>query len=441
MSPSTSSGFSRRALLTGGIGVGVAAALAGCSFVSGGGGGGGARSTNTIKFWDMPWGNTTAYNVAGKKLVAGYNPSSGQPSASYQTIQWNNFFQTYSSAIASRTNPAASSGGGFQALQFAEQGAIHPADDLVASMRKDGFLDDFLPGVIDSLKTSEGYIAVPWSLDLRPIWYRKSIFEKAGVDLPTDWDSWRTAAAALKKVGSYGFSAGAGANNNTGAHALVSLMINNGGGLFNADGDPDTVTDRNIEAMEFVQEFVRSGFIDPASVSYTTDNQTSQWKSGSYAYGFDQASLINGFGAISDDFAISSPISGPHGDKGTLLFANNLMMYKNNPSDEATEAFMSYYLKNMHVYWDNDLLGGLPVLKSIADTANFKKNANAAKMLTEWQPVAKQYGQLSTKLFAGLASVDGSSTLSQFTQTMLTGKASPRAALQALQAGIASAMK
>lgn len=438
MNAPTPSGFTRRALIAGGIGAGVAAALAGCSFVSGGGGGGGA--TGTLKFWDMPWG-TAAYNTAGKKLINGYSPKSGLPKGSYQTIQWNNFFQTFSSAIASKTNPAASTGGGFQAYQFAEQGAIHMADDLVATMKKDGFYDDFLPGVVDALKTSEGYVALPWALDIRPMWYRKSIFEKAGVDLPTDWDSWRTAAAALKKVGAYGFAAGAGANNNVGAQVLVAMMINNGGGLFNADGDPDAVTDRNIEAMEFVQEFVRKGYIDPAATSYTIDNAASQWKSGAYAFGFDQASLISGFGDVASDFAIGSPLTGPHGDKGTLIYENNIMMYKNNPSDEGTEALVEYYLKNMHVYWDNNLIGGLPVLKSIGNSANFKKDANASKMLTEWQPVAKQFGTLSNSLSAKLASVDGSSALSQFTQTMLSGKGTAKAALETFQAGMKSVIK
>jgi len=435
MSSSIPAGFTRRTLLAGGLGAGVIAALASCSFVGSGGGG----ATGTLKFWDMPWGSAD-YSAAGKKLIEGYSPASGMPGASYQTIQWNNFFQTFSSAISSKTNPAASTGGGFQAYQFADQGAIHFADDLIGTMKKDGFYDDFLPGVIDGLNTSEGYVAVPWALDIRPMWYRKSVFDKAGVELPTDWESWRTAAAALKKVGSYAFAAGAGANNNVGMQTMISMMINNGGGLFNADGEPDAVTERNIEAMEFVQEFVSKGYIDPAAVSYTVDNVATQWKSGAYAFGFDAASLIAGFGDVGSDFAIGSPLAGPHGDKGTLIYQNNIMMYKNNPSIEGTEALVEYYLKNMHVYWDNNLTGGLPVLKSISESANFKKDVNAAKMLTEWQPVAKQFGALSSKLSAGLANVDGGSALIQFTQTMLTGAESPKAALETLQTGISSAM-
>ena len=114
-------------------------ALAACN-VSGssntGGGGGGDNAAADLKFWDMPWG-TPQYNELGKKVVDGYTPPQGFGKATYQTIQWNNFYQTFSAAIASKTGPAVSSGAGFQAFQFAEQQQIAYADKLVESLKSD----------------------------------------------------------------------------------------------------------------------------------------------------------------------------------------------------------------------------------------------------------------------------------------------------------------
>src|SRR5437016_6623579 len=90
----------------------AAAALAACST---GGGGGGA--SGSLKFWNMPWG-TPAFNTLDSKITLGYKPASGLPAASYQAIQWANFNQSFSSALASKTGPAVSSGGGTQAFQF-----------------------------------------------------------------------------------------------------------------------------------------------------------------------------------------------------------------------------------------------------------------------------------------------------------------------------------
>jgi multiple sugar transport system substrate-binding protein len=115
----------------------------------------GASGGGKLKFWDMPWGQAN-YTAAAKKLAEGYKPSNGLPSATYQEIQWANFTQTFSSAIASKTGPAVSSGGGFQAFQFADQGAIAYADHVIDQFKKDGTYDDFLPGQVEAMKTNKG---------------------------------------------------------------------------------------------------------------------------------------------------------------------------------------------------------------------------------------------------------------------------------------------
>ena len=195
----TGSTLSRRGFL------GLAAAatavplLAACN-VSGSSNTGGSSgdASGELKFWDMPWG-TPEYNELGKKTVDGYAPAEGLGKASYQTIQWNGFYQTFSSAIASKTGPAVSSGAGFQAFQFADQGAIAYADNLIETLKSDGTYDDFLPGVVDTMKTDKGYVAVPWQTDVRPFWYNKAVLEEAGAKVPTTWDELLTAGQALKK--------------------------------------------------------------------------------------------------------------------------------------------------------------------------------------------------------------------------------------------------
>ena len=129
--------------------------------------------------------------------------------------------------------------------------------------------------------------------------------------------------------------------------------------------------------MEFVQELRPSKIIDPASVSYTGDNQNSQWKSGKFAMGIDTAGLDSNIGDTTGDLVVmNAPIAGPHGDKACLVFENNIMMYTNTPSQAGSEAFLEWYIKNMKAYWEQNLLSGLPVLKSIAALPAFKKQTN-----------------------------------------------------------------
>jgi multiple sugar transport system substrate-binding protein len=434
MATQPNSAYTRRGFigLTGGVA--AASLLAACGSGSGGGG-------KSLKFWNMPWGNT-AFNPEDKKITTAYKPASGQPSATYQIIQWANFTQTFSSAVASNTGPAVSSGGGTQAFQFEAQGKIAYADSVLDSWKKNGLYDDFLPGLIETMKVKKGYAAVPYNLDMRVLWYNKSLLAKAGASVPTDWQSYLNAAAALKKIGVYGYGTGAGAGNFTGSHILVSWMINNGGGLFDQNQKPNCVTKENIDAMNFVLEMVKKGYVDPASATYTSANAQSQWKAKKFGMGFDTGGLAeNVGGAVGPDMLVGSPLTGPSGKKGALYFPNNIMMYKNTPSQKGSEAFLTYYFKHMSPLWTKATGIGLPPLKSITETKEFQASANNVKIIKEWQPISHTWAAPgSNALFLGVTTVDGTPAMDTFAQSILGGRTDAKSALTTLQNTIKSKM-
>jgi multiple sugar transport system substrate-binding protein len=433
--------FTRRGFLGVAGGVSLAAILAACS--PGGGSGGSGGSGGVIKFWNMPWGGT-AFNPLDKKITTAYKPKSGMPSATYQEIQWANFTQTFSSALASNTGPAVSSGGGTQAFQFAQQGKIAYADNLLKSWESNGIKDDFLDGLLDTMKTDKGYAAVPYNLDVRVGWYNKTLMQQAGADVPKTWDDYKDVCAKLKKIGVFGFGQGSGAGNFTGSHILTAFMINNGGGLFNAKKEPDATSDRNVEAMEYVLELVKNGYSDPAAATYTSDNVQAQWKAKKFGFGWDGAGLPAGaVGDVAGDLVVADPLTGPHGDKGGLYFPNNIMMYTNTPSQAGSEAFLTYYYQNMKELWTQNTGIGLPPLKSIADTAEFKSNANNVKILEEWNPVFKTWAAPGGNgLFYNIANtVDGTQPMNNFAQAIFGGNTDAKSALTTLQNAIEGLMK
>ncbi|MGI5423855.1 ABC transporter substrate-binding protein [Streptomyces sp. CA-179760] len=413
----------------------AAPALAAC-----GGGSSSSGGDGTIKFWDMPWG-VPAYNDAAKKVVQAYAPASGNLKASYQTIQWSNFYQTFASAIASKTGPAVSTGGGFQAFQFEQQGQIAYADGVIDALKKNGRYGDFLPGVLEPFKSDKGYVAVPWGIDMRVLWYRKSLFDKAGVDVPTDWPSLLTAGKALREIGVSGFGTGSGSGNYAANHLVLAMMINNGGGVFSPEGQLDLMNDRNVEAIEFMLELVSNGVIDPAAVSYTVDDMLGQWKKEKAAYGLYFAELPGRAGVKADDTLVASPLTGPHGDKAVLMFLNNIMMYKNTPSQASSDAFLVYYLDQLKLLWQQKLVSLLPVFKSITEMPEFTDDPGNVKIIKEYVPIGKTFAARSTALNADLAVLDGGQALTQFAQTVITGKTGAKSALRTFQSGLQSVLK
>ncbi|GGU41610.1 ABC transporter substrate-binding protein [Streptomyces coeruleorubidus] len=396
---------------------------------------GSATASRAIRFWDLPWG-PPAYSSLAERITRGYRTVDGARGASYQSVPWNNYYMTFATGVAAGKGPAISTGASFQAFLFEQQGAIHHADNVVEELHAAGANDIFLPGVLDTMRTADGYVGIPWQLDMRVLWYNKRVLDETGVSVPTDWDSLLDAGRRLKRAGHYGYGTGAGAGNTAGTQMLIGLMLGNGGGLFDPDGNPDCVTDRNIEAMDFAQELVKEKIIDPACLGYSADNVLGQWKSGEVAMGIHDSGLPSRVGTTGDLLDVASPLTGPHGDKAALYYVNNLMMYRSPATrPAATERFLRYYLQHLQTYWDEGLITTLPVLKSIAGSEALARDPRQVKIVREWQPISRTYAERGT---ARLAAVDGGSALYRFTQTILRGDTGSRQALATLQKSIAS---
>lgn len=436
-------GFTRRTLLAGAGGAAAAAFLAACSSNSSNkGSGSGGGSSGPISFWNMPWGGTT-FNPMDQKITEAYKPAGGLPSVKYQEIQWANFTQRFSTAVASNTNPAISSGGGTQAFLFESQGKIAYADDLYTQWKKSGLYDDFLPGLIDTLKTKNGYAAIPYNLDMRVMWYNKQLLDSVGATPPTSWDEYEAVCKKLKAKGIYGYGTYSGAGGFTGFHNLVSHMINNGGGLFDSSQKPNCVTGENIEAMDWVIGLVKQGYVDPRAGTYTAQNAQDQYKAKKFGMGFDTAGLAQNVGGdVGANLVVGDPLTSHKGTKGALFFPNNIMMYKNNPSQKGTEAFATYYYQNMKPLWTKKTGIGLPVLKSIASDPVFSSDTNFQTTINKWQPISKTWGAPGQDtVFLNVTSVDGTAPGTTFTQAILSGNTTSRAALQKLQSSLEAAIK
>lgn len=423
--------LSRRGALGLGLGVTAGTLLAACS--GSGGTGGGDKSSETLKFWSMPWG-APAFNEEEKAITQLYKPAEGFGPAAYQTVQWANFAQTFASAIASNTGPAISSGAGTQPFQYASQGKIAYADELIDSWRADGLYDDFIPGAFDWMKTDKGYAAVPFSVDSRVLWVNEALLNKAGVEAPTDWQSFLDACAALKKIGVYGFGTASGASF-LGTQAVASIMMSNGGGLFDEGGQPNFVTPENIETTEFIIELVSKGYCDPATNGYATQNAAEQWNARRWGMGWDQSNLADRVTPeVAKEVKVADPLVSAQGKTGAIIFPAPMMMYTNTPSQKASEAFLTYYFKNNKSLWTKNTGIALPVQKSIASLPEVQNDPARKKVLDQWIPISKTWGAPGgTAIPLNSVTVDGTPAMVTFVQTLFKGKANAKAALQAFE--------
>ena len=184
---------------------------------------------------------------------------------------------------------------------------------------------------------------------MRVFWYRKSLFEKADVALPTDWPSLLEAGKALKKVGAFGFTTDAGSGNNYANHSMIMMMVNNGGGVFTKDGELDLMNDPTSKPWNSSWNWCTTDrrsapSATPPTTVLPVEGRQSRLRP-------DPGQRPAARWRHLRDLLVADPIKGPHGDKAAIVFPNNIMMYTNTPSQESSEAFLVYYLDNLKDLW------------------------------------------------------------------------------------------
>lgn len=398
----------------------------------------GSGGAGTISLWDGEVG-TGQLNTEAKKLVTAWKH--GNLTGGYDLLT-GNIYEVIEAALAANKGPTVAGGYAYQAFQFADQGDIHYADNVVKKMQANGQYDDYLPGLFPQMQTSKGYVGIPWGVDTRALWYNKALLAKAGAAVPTDWASFLAAAKALKKIGVYGYvTAAASSNSAYGTHTLASFMINNGGGMFDEQGNADCLYPRNVEAVEFLLELVKGGYVDPGSASYVDTDVYTELKNGKAGMALANPTipLECGTDPVHGDLVVMSPIKGPHGDLGTIQYLKNYQMYTKTPSIEGSEAFMLWWnelFAGKTGFFAKGITAAVPIRKSVIALPEIQADPQLVKIIKEWVPVAKPESARYAHIFSGLATVDNGTAMVQCIQSILGGKTTATAALQTLQTGI-----
>ncbi len=373
-----------------------------------------------LQFWDMIWGGPE-YIDSGKALVAEFNQEHPDITVSYRSVPWTNWYQTFLTAIGSGTAPDLSTGAGYQAVQLYDQNAILPIDDVISDWKAKGKLDDFLPNTVDTLRYDNHYVALPWAIDIRVWYYRKDLLQQANVEPPATWADFKTAAQKLTKPANdqYGM---VGAGDTLGEHLLLTLIFNNNGGLFTADRKLELTSDRNLEALKYVGDLVQSKSVYPASAGYSGEDALSAFTQGKGALFLTTPGLRARFPKLVDQIGVLKPLTGPHGDQGTIYWVNNIMLYKQSKHPEESKIFLVWWSEHEKDLWTKGHVTQLPTRKSFAADPYFQENPETKFILENYVPIGKTTATHATGIFPKLNDVEGEGALQTLSQSLLQGK-------------------
>lgn len=376
-----------------------------------------AQAQVELQFWDQIWG-PGEYAVSAQKLVDEFNASQTEIKVTYRSMPWTNWYETYVTAIASGSAPDLSTGGGFQAVQFYSMDAIYPVDDLIAQMEADGSIKDFAPGTLEAMQYDGHYVALPFGLDIRPLLYRKDVLEAKGVAVPTTWDEFRAAAKAVTGDGVYGLAA---SGDPIGMHWILAATINNGGGLFDADRKAALTSERSMEALEFLSALVADGSVNPASTGYTGDDSRGSFYAGKAAFYLGAPGTAAGAGDQAANIGVVPPLAGPHGDKGTVAFVNNTMVYKQTKHPAEALTFLKWWSEHQLPAFTEGHAGVMPVRNSFLADPFYTDVPQMKDVIDLYIPVGKSMASAATGTFPQLNEIDGDGFLMSMIQQIWQG--------------------
>lgn len=340
----------------------------------------GQEESVKLVFWDMMWGEAGIYDVAAEKLVQQFMDENPGITVDYQSIPWDNYYQTFLTAITSGSGPDVATAGSQTPMQFAAMGEILPLTPLVEKWeeKNDPILEDMdsmAEGIVETNNLDGEYVALPWQIDTRVFTYRTDMFQEAGIEqLPETWDELLDALRMLKEKFPDIFpfvTAGdlAGAQN-----LMMWLTVSDNASPITEDYQSAFTSEEMKECLEFVAALSDEGLIPEATVSYKDADAQKLFYTGSAAiyYGAPVVGFFEDEN-LKDKVDILNPISGPSADKAqTVYWANSIAAY--NQDEEKTEAiytFIEWWIKNSKILFTEGKCGKVPVLTEITEDAYY----------------------------------------------------------------------
>lgn len=188
---------------------------------------------------------------------------------------------------------------GFWIPEFVEAGLIKPLNEVVGPEVNDWDGWDHIPAGIQSLMSFAGEVyGVPSGTDVRQIFYRKDIFEQAGIELPWQPTSWQDILDTAQTLKDFGvatpiqLNAGTAMGEATTMQGFDMALLGTGNGMYDFDQQKWIVSSPGIlNTLEFYQDIYENSNLGDARMQLVEDGRQRSFEA--FAAG-DIAMLVEG---------------------------------------------------------------------------------------------------------------------------------------------------
>ncbi len=300
-------------------------------------------------------------------------------------LTWDEISSKYLAALAAGRPPNIGQHGPDLAVRFGQEGAVMPADEVVAAIGRERFYTEFL----DHACLYDGHVwSVPWFIEVRCLLIRSDWLVEAGLLPPTTWEEWLKACQAMTRdtngdgrVDRYGF--GLYGRDPLG-QTWVGMAAQNGGGLFGEDGSITVDAPENIAALQWFCDLYLKHRVTPSGTKSATWLDANAY----YKRGLVGSLITNGYiinelrkeapEVLANSKYVPMPAPRPGGDSRSYLGGSHLMLFRDAPHADRAAEFIKFLLEgeNYLRFLKASSGGALPVLRDVSQDAFFQDDPN-----------------------------------------------------------------
>jgi multiple sugar transport system substrate-binding protein len=316
--------------------------------------------------------------------------------------------------------------------EFAAAGWLVPLDKYIKAAHFP--LDDFLPAGLASSTYQGRLYSLPWFTDAGVLYYRRDLYDKAGLPPPRTFADLLAVHGLKEKFGlPYGFIFPGQAFEGL-VCVLCEFIWSNGGRIFDDEGRLVLDSPQNREALETLVNLIYRDGVSPLAVTTFMEEDCRHAFEQGYSvlmYNWPYAcALMNQPGSrVSGKFGLLPVVHGREGRSTSCFGGGNLGINAYSRHPEAAWKLVHFLLQRENRQAATEALGMLPPLKSLYQDPQLDSKFPYLKSLQEVFFTARS--RPITPLYSFISDI-----LRTHASRALTRQESPAQALQAAAAQI-----
>lgn len=319
----------------------------------------------TINYWF--WADNDAYAETMQEMIADFNATNGQGiTVIGEQVPWDGggYSNTVFTAAMGGGGPDVASWKLTATPSFVANDLLEPLDAFLQDWDGYSEIESSLWDVMREVGDGEHVYVMPWNTQVLYVYYRPSMFADAGLSVPTTYQEFLDACAALTKDGVYGF----GMRGARGGQEPWGSFIYARGGTF-----ADLTTPEAVQGMQDFIDLFQKGYTPPTAPSDGFSQIIDNFKSGLTAMTVhhigSSAGMVETFG---DDVAA---FVFPAGEgQWTSMGDTENVMFASSANKEAAFQWLAYLATGKGQETWCKVTGNVPVSSSVKALDEFQSN-------------------------------------------------------------------